>query len=92
MIQLLMIHIVEPMTIKPSDKRKKPYTQLGIRRFKCFRKGCNNQAIHQWSICSDGNVQRPICLECDIILNKIVLQFMEFDNVDELIERYIKEN
>lgn len=66
--------------------RKKPYTLTGIRRLKCFR--CGNQAVHQWQICADDNVYRPICLECDIALNEMVLKWMGFSNWKEKIERY----
>lgn len=51
--------------------RRKPYTQRGIERLPCFR--CGAKAKHQWSICADGNKQRPICGPCDIDLNRIVL-------------------
>ena len=32
--------------------------------------------MHQWQICADGNIYRPICKECDIALNALVLEFM----------------
>jgi len=55
-------------------QRLKPYTTIGIKCKKCFR--CGGQAIFQWQICSDGNQYRPICLECDIELNGMVLQWL----------------
>ena len=66
--------------------RKNPYTQIGIRRLKCFR--CGKKAVEQWQICSDGNTYRPICLECDIALNEMVLKWMGFPNWKEKIEKY----
>lgn len=54
--------------------RTKPYTERGIRRLQCFR--CGSPAVHQWQICADGNIYRPICKECDIALNALVLEFM----------------
>jgi len=66
--------------------RKTPYTQTGIRRLKCFR--CGAKAEHQWQICSDGNQFRPVCLKCDIKLNRLVLEFMGFDDVDGMIKKY----
>lgn len=66
--------------------RKKPYTEIGIRRVKCFR--CQNKAHFQWNICSDGNLFRPICVYCDIALNTMVLKFMKFPDWKEKSERY----
>jgi late competence protein required for DNA uptake (superfamily II DNA/RNA helicase) len=66
--------------------RKTPYTQIGIRRLKCFR--CGEKAVEQWQICSDGNIYRPICLKCDIELNELVLNFMGFPNVADKMKAY----
>lgn len=66
--------------------RTKPYTTIGIKRKKCIR--CGEQAATQWQICSDGNQFRPICIECDIALNKTVLEFCKIPNADKLIEDY----
>lgn len=68
--------------------RKKPYTAIGIKRKKCFR--CGKPAHAQWQLCSDGNQYRPLCLGCDIELNKLVLDWMRFKDVDSKIETYIK--
>lgn len=66
--------------------RKKPYTEIGIKRMKCFR--CGKQATYQWNICSDDNVYRPICTECDIALNQLALVFMKFPNWQDKIDKY----
>lgn len=66
--------------------RRKPYTELGVKRVKCFR--CNNKADFQWTICADGNQYRPVCVHCDIALNKMVLKFMKFGNWEELYLKY----
>lgn len=68
--------------------RKKPYTTIGISRLPCFR--CGDQAVHQWNICSDDNLYRPICLACDIELNEFVLKFMGFSNIDDKIKKYVE--
>lgn len=68
--------------------RKKPYTDIGISRLKCFR--CKRKAVHQWQICADNNVYRPVCLECDIKLNVLVLKWFGFKNWKEKINKYIK--
>lgn len=70
----------------PITGRTKPYTKIGISRLKCFR--CGNQASEQWQICSDDNIFRPICVECDIALNNLVLHWMGFKDADEKIKRY----
>lgn len=68
--------------------RTKPYTEIGIARMLCFR--CKKRrAKYQWNICSDGNQFRPICEVCDIALNRVVLRFMRFKNVDAMMKRYI---
>jgi len=67
--------------------RKKPYTQIGIERLPCFR--CGTKSTHQWQICADQNLFRPVCIECDIALNRLVLKFMGFKNIDEMIENYL---
>lgn len=69
-------------------RRRKPYTEIGIRRLTCFRAGCNNPARFQWQICSDGNTFRPVCEACDIELNEMVLKWAGFPDWREKIEAY----
>jgi hypothetical protein len=66
--------------------RRKPYSERGISRVKCFR--CGNPSKYQWQICSDGNQYRGLCRSCDIELNKVVLCFMKFPDWREKLERY----
>jgi transcription elongation factor Elf1 len=66
--------------------RTKPYTEIGIRRLKCIR--CGKQASFQWTICADGNYYRPICVECDIALNELVLRWAGFPDWEEKIAAY----
>jgi len=68
--------------------RKKPYTQIGIRRLRCFR--CGGKTQEQWQICADGNIYRPICLKCGIELNEMVLKWMGFPDWKEKFEKYKK--
>jgi hypothetical protein len=69
--------------------RRTPYTEIGIKRVKCFRFAtCGNKAEFQWTICSDGNVFRPICKACDIALNETVLKFMGFKDWQEKLTAY----
>lgn len=66
--------------------RLKPYTEIGIRRLKCFR--CGAPAETQWNICADGNVYRPLCLQCDAGVNELVLRFMRDPDWKPKILRY----
>lgn len=67
--------------------RRDPYTRAGIARLRCIR--CQlRQAVHQWEICADGNRWRPLCLECDIELNRLVLEFMRHPNARALGDQY----
>ena len=67
--------------------RRKPYTELGIKRVPCFRCGAK-PSLHQWQICADGNIWRAICKSCDVALNRIVLEFVGDVDVDAKITRY----
>jgi len=53
---------------------------------KCFR--CGNKAKYQWQICADENIYRPICEECDIELNEIVLKWAGFPDWKDKIKQY----
>lgn len=53
--------------------RTQPYSTEGIKRVLCVR--CGDPAHHQWQVCADGNHYRAICLDCDIALNRIVLEW-----------------
>ena len=66
--------------------RKLPYTEAGIKRMKCIR--CGGQAQFQWQICSDKNNYRPLCLQCDIALNCLVLQWFNHPDANALMKRY----
>ena len=54
--------------------RKKPYTEIGIKRVPCFR--CGKPSSQQWQICALNNEYKGVCNDCDFELNKIVLEFM----------------
>jgi hypothetical protein len=68
--------------------RRKPYSERGIRRLKCWRLGCENRAFQQWQICADGNVYRPVCWECDVEMNGLVLAFMGDPEAYTKMKRY----
>lgn len=66
--------------------RMEPYTERGIGRMKCVR--CGEKARFQWSACADGNLQRPICARCDVLLNELALTFMGDPDVEQKISAY----
>lgn len=66
--------------------RRQPYSVIGIKRLPCFR--CGAPAVHQWQICADGNLYRPLCLDCDIELNALVLWWIGFPDWREKADRY----
>jgi NAD-dependent SIR2 family protein deacetylase len=65
--------------------RKQPYTEAGIRRLTCVR--CEKPATQQWRACADG-LWRPICTDCDVLLNRLVLLWMHDPEVDEKMREY----
>jgi len=66
--------------------RKKPYTEIGIRRVPCCR--CGKPSSQQWQICSLGNRWFGVCGKCDIELQKIVLRFMGIENWKYCLIKY----
>lgn len=55
---------------------KPTYSADGIKRLLCARAGCSRQAHASWGACADDNMQRPLCPECDVLLNAMALSFM----------------
>lgn len=53
----------------------------------CFR--CGDPAGYQWQVCADGNTWRPLCVDCDIALNRVVLEWMRHPQAAELVDAYI---
>ena len=66
--------------------RKTPYTEIGIKRIPCFR--CGKPAAFQWQVCADNRLYRPICADCDIELNRLVLEWMNYPNVEIVLSLY----
>lgn len=69
-------------------RRKKPYSEIGIRRIACAR--CDKPSVFQWQVCADGNNYRGLCASCDIALNRLVLDWMGHPEADQLLEAYRK--
>jgi hypothetical protein len=53
--------------------RATPYLASGIARVPCVR--CGQPSLHQWQVCADGRKFRALCLDCDIALNRLVLEW-----------------
>ncbi len=66
--------------------RRKPYTAIGIRRVPCCRCGTPSQA--QWQVCANGNMRLGLCVDCDILLNELALQFIKHKNAKKLMQKY----
>lgn len=66
--------------------RRQPYTARGIARVKCIR--CPNKAHASWQICADGRMHRPLCKECDIELNEIVMRWAFGRRRERDLKRY----
>ncbi len=67
--------------------RKKPYTEIGIRRLKCRR--CGKKCVAQWSACANNMQYIPMCLDCDIEINRMVLEYFNIPNRKLLMKEYI---
>lgn len=70
-----------------ATSRRKPYTEIGVRRLGCIR--CGWLAECQWNICADGNNYRPLCTNCDVALNRMVLAWMGHPEAERLVDAYI---
>lgn len=66
--------------------RRQPYTVIGVKRLPCYR--CGSRAGHQWQICADRNLYRPICIACDVALNRLVLGFMGDPDIETKMAYY----
>ena len=66
--------------------RLRPYTSRGIKRVPCFR--CGAPSRHQWNICALGPGFNAMCLDCDIALNRLVLEWTGLDDCHELADAY----
>lgn len=64
----------------------RPYTQAEVEAADCFR--CGSPAVHQWQVCADGNVYRPLCWPCDVDLNRKTLEWMGHPKTQELMLDY----
>lgn len=52
----------------------------------CIR--CGHPSQCQWAVCANDKRFLPLCIECDIALNRLVMMFLNFDDPDEFIADY----
>lgn len=52
----------------------------------CFR--CGEPSKFQWTICSLGQLWYPCCSECDIDLNRLVLEWADIPDRENIIKSY----
>jgi hypothetical protein len=79
--------IVGWLNEKGMDPGDRPYTQAEIERADCFR--CGSPASHQWQVCADHNIWRPLCFSCDVQLNRQTLEWMGHPQAHALMLDYI---
>lgn len=63
-----------------------PYTEAGISRIPCIH--CGEPSRQQWQVCANANQYVGVCNKCDLELNRIMLDFMDIPNREELFQRY----
>lgn len=80
------VRAANKMAVWTQGPRKRPYTVLGMLRVRCVR--CGERAVHQWQVCADGNNWRALCLQCDVALNRTVLEFMKHPKALQLMLEY----
>lgn len=73
---------------RPADRP--PYSAEGIKRLLCARAGCGRRAHASWGACADDNVQRPLCPECDVELNRVTLLWMGDPERNKKMVAYMK--
>ena len=71
--------------------RTKPYTDRGLRRVRCSHCG-KLPSWEQWTLdaCADSNKgeQHGLCMDCDIKLNELLLNFFNIKDANKKIVAY----
>jgi hypothetical protein len=65
--------------------RKKPYTQVEIAKQRC---PCGRPARYQWNCCAINNRWVPVCRDCDVGMNEMVLAFFRVPERARLMAAY----
>ncbi len=70
----------------PTNLRRAPYSEVGIRRRPCVR--CGARAEHQWNVCALPRSFHPLCVACDVALNRLVLEWAGHPDARALGDAY----
>lgn len=80
--------------MKGGEHRRRPYTVEGLARVTCSRPGCDKPAAFEWSVrsCARGGpvAWRALCVDCDIELNRRVVEWWWPAEADRLMAGYEK--
>ena len=68
--------------------KKTSYTNEELSRTKCIR--CGELSSHVWGTCANGGYHIPLCENCDVSLNELILKWLVVSNWEELMEKYIR--
>lgn len=68
--------------------RRKPYTQIGIRRVECARPRCRRPSRFQWSACAIGGRFIAVCDRHDLEINTWLLTTFRIPGARALLRRY----
>lgn len=72
--------------------RRKPYTKRGLARVSCVH--CGAPSSEQWrkDFCADNHAVEwlPLCLACDVELNRHLLTFFNIAGAEAKVARYEK--
>lgn len=66
--------------------RREPYTVRGVGRVPCLR--CGKPSRYQWQACALDRRFCAVCEDCDIDLNRMVLEFFRVDEIEERMRVY----
>lgn len=83
-----------PRKVEPAEfgggRRRGFYTVGDLARLQllCARAGCARVALFTWSACADANWLRPLCPECDVEMNDMVLRWMGDPDRTEKMRAY----
>lgn len=66
--------------------RRTPYTDKGILRIPCMR--CGRPSCYNWNVCALGKGYFGICVECDALLNEVVIRFFKIKGWKKIMKEY----
>lgn len=82
-----------PAKVTPQEfgggRKRGYYTTDEVQKVYCSRAGCGRLGYATWSGCADGRAQRPLCPECDVDLNRKVLEWWGDPDIEAKMAAYI---